>query len=144
MDPKKDPRKDILAEVDLAGLFEKRTEAVKKQKEAEANVQTARLIHLFVFWIGGCAALLAAVIATQMLPENDAVGRFLLPAAVVLWIAAFFPAVRHLQDKVTAATRNVKDMENKIAFCHQVLEEAKNVKVRKYAEAWVEKEMSKA
>jgi hypothetical protein len=45
---------------------------------------------------------------------------------------------------VTAATRNVKDMENKIAFCHQVLEEAKKVKVRKYAEAWVEKEMSKA
>ena len=134
-----DPKKDILADVDLAGLFEKRTEAVKKQKEAEANVQTARIVHLFVFWLGG----LAAVVVAQMLPEDDPVRTFLLPAAVILGIVAFFPAVRRLQDKATAASKNVKDMENKIAFCHQVLEEAKEVKVRKYAEAWVEKEMSK-
>ncbi len=134
-----DPKKDILADVDLPGLFEKRTEAVKKQKEAEANVQTARIVHLFVFWLGG----LAAVVVAQMLPENDPVRTFLLPAAAILGIAAFFPAVRRLQDKATAASKNVKDMENKIAFCHQVLEEAKKVKVRKYAEAWVEKEMSK-
>jgi hypothetical protein len=138
-----DPKKDILADVDLPGLFEKRTEAVKKQKEAEARVQTARLVHLFVFWLGGCAALLAAVVATQMLPEDDPVGMFLFPAAAILWFVAFFPAVRRLQDKANAASKSVKDMESKIAFCHQVLEEAKKVKVRKYAEAWVEKEMSK-
>jgi hypothetical protein len=67
----------------------------------------------------------------------------LILAAGILGFVAFFPAVRGLQDKEKAATKNVKDMEIKIAFCHQVLEEARNVKVRKYAEAWVEKEMSK-
>ncbi|HWE21625.1 MAG TPA: hypothetical protein VG758_31350 [Hyphomicrobiaceae bacterium] len=136
-----DPKKDILADVDLPGLYEKRTEAVKKQKEAEAKVQTARLVHLFVFWLGACA--MAAVAAAQIFPQDDPVGMSLILAAGILGFVAFFPAVRGLQDKEKAATKNVKDMEIKIAFCHQVLEEARNVKVRKYAEAWVEKEMSK-
>jgi hypothetical protein len=136
-----DPKKDILADVDLPGLYEKRTEAVKKQKQAEAKVQTARLVHLFVFWLGACA--MAAVAAAQIVPQDNTVGMSLILAAVILGFVAFFPAVRGLQDKEKAATKDVKDTETKIAFCHQVLEEAKYVKVRKYAKAWVEKEMSK-
>jgi hypothetical protein len=48
--------------------------------------------------------------------------------------------VRHLQDKAAAATRQVMEIDLKIAFCHQVLEEAKKVRVQRLAEALVEKE----
>jgi hypothetical protein len=59
-------------------------------------------------------------------------------------ISAFLPteSVRRRQDEEKAASKRVKDIDGKIAFCHQVLEEAKKVKVRRYAEAWVTKEMS--
>jgi hypothetical protein len=46
------------------------------------------------------------------------------------------------KDEASAAARNLKAIEDKIAFCNLVLDEAKRVKVRKYAEAWVAKELS--
>src|SRR5262245_57373666 len=100
-DSKKDPEKDILEDVDLSGLFEKRAEAVKKQKQAQANVRTAQVVHFSFFWIAACAT---AAVAAKMLPEDDPVGAFLLPAAVILGIVAFFPLVHGLQDKERAAT----------------------------------------
>ena len=87
-------------------------------------------------------------IRRPVVPENDPEGMFLLAACVILWVgmwvAAGFPAltVRRLQDNANALTRQLRDLDLKIEFCHQVLDEAKRVKVRKYAEAWVEKQSS--
>jgi hypothetical protein len=149
MDPKKDPpKKDILAELDLPALFEKRADAAKKQKKATDNVNNAHGIHLLAFWLGGCAMALFAVFVTQGFPEDDPAGIFIFSACVIIGLAmfifAFFPKVtaRKRQDEATAATKSVKDIETKIAFCNVVLEEAKSVKLRKYAEAWVEKELT--
>jgi hypothetical protein len=63
---------------------------------------------------------------------------------LAMWVAACFPTltVRHLQDRANALTRQVRDLDIKIEFCHQVLDEAKRVKIRKYAEVWVEKQAS--
>jgi hypothetical protein len=149
MDAKKDPpKKDLLADLDLAALFQKRADAAKKQKEATDKVNNAQAGHLLGFWLGGCAMALVAVVVTQIFPEDDPAGIFLLSAfiifAVGMWVVAFMPklTVRKRQDEVSAATKSVKDIETKIAFCNVVLEEAKSVKLRKYAEAWVEKELS--
>jgi hypothetical protein len=149
MDPKKDPpKRDILAELDLPALFQQRTDAAKKQKEATDKVNSAQASHLLWFWVGGCLMAFAAVVVTQTFPEDDPTGIVLLSTFIIfglgMWIVAFFPklTVRKRQDEATAATKSVKDIETKIAFCNVVLEEAKSVKLRKYAEAWVEKELS--
>jgi hypothetical protein len=151
MDPKKDakqdPKKDLVSELDLAGLFEKRTEAVKKQKETADRLNGAKAVHLSLFWLGGGAMLIAAIWATQEYPDDDPTGIVLRTAFavlwVVMWIAAFFPTTQKRKEEVDAASKAVKDLESKISFCNQVLEEAKTVKVRRYAEAWVEKEIFK-
>lgn len=137
--------KDILAELDLAGLLDKREKAVAKQKEAATKVHNANADHLLGYWLGGCAMCLAAITVKQVFPEDTALGMLLLPACGIswlgMWITAFIPSgkARRLQEEAAAASRHVREIDVKIAFCHQVLEEAKKVKVRKYAEAWVEK-----
>jgi hypothetical protein len=146
MDPKTSIKEDALAEVNLASLMQRRTEAVERQKEAADRVQTAKAGHFLRFWLGGGAMLLAAVWLAQALAEYTPIGMFLLSLFIIswlgMWIAAFFSAgaVRRLQDKATAATRQVVEIDLKIAFCHQVLEEAKRTRVHKYAQALVEKE----
>ena len=83
-----------------------------------------------------------------MLPDGEPTRVFLLSGSVILWlglwIAAVFPtgAVYRRQDEATAASKQLKAIDDKIAFCHLVLDEAKRVKVRRYAEAWVKKELS--
>lgn len=145
----KDPKKDMLAELDLAALFEKRAEAAKKQKEAADRLVNAKAVHLCLLVVGGGVMAIVATSLWPALRENDPERIFWLSASIILcaamWIAAFFPAVavRALQDHANATSKKLKDIDGKIEFCHQVLEEAKRVKVRKYAEAWVEKQKEK-
>jgi hypothetical protein len=142
-----DAKKDILAEIDLPGLIDKRAEAAKTQKESAANLEAAKVGYLFFFWLGGGAMGIVAVWLTPV-PENDPSAMFWFAACVIIALgmalAAFFPAgaVRRLQDKANAAARQVRELDVKIEFCHHVLEEAKKVKVRRYAEALVEKQTS--
>ncbi|MFZ1105735.1 MAG: hypothetical protein WAN86_23220 [Hyphomicrobiaceae bacterium] len=146
MNPKMDIKEDALADVDLASLMQRRAEAVEKQKKATNQVQTAKAGHFLCFWLGGGAMALAALWLAQKLPEYSPSSMFFLSTCIVFWLgmwtAAFFPAgaVRRLQDKATAATRQVMELDLKIAFSHQVREEARRVKVHRYAEALVEKE----
>jgi cytochrome c biogenesis protein CcdA len=141
-----DPQKDVLAELDLAGLFAKRAEAVEKKEEAEKRLRHATAAHLVGFWLGACAMALAALWIAQVSPEQEPLGVFWFAASAILCfgagVVAFFPSltVRRRQDRASAASRTVKAIDDKIAFCHQVLEEAKKVKVRRYAEVWVAKE----
>jgi hypothetical protein len=141
-----DIKEDALADVDLASLMRRRAEAVEKQKKAADKVQTAKAGHFLRFWLGGGAMALAALWLVQKLPEHSQIGMFFLSALIIsavgLWTAAFFPAgaVRRLQDQATAATRQLIELDLKIAFSHQVREEARRVKVHRYAEALVEKE----
>src|SRR5262245_36873583 len=146
-DPPKDPKKEILAKVDLASLQLKRAEAVEKQKEAMATVQVGKAGHFLRFWLGGGALLLAAIWLGRWLPEESGrTGMFLLSAAIVgwltMWIWAFFStsAVRKLQDHVTAANKRLTEIDLDIAFCHQVIEETKRAKVRKYAQMLLDKD----
>jgi hypothetical protein len=139
-----DPKKDIAAaDLNLASLFRSRTEAAEKQKKAAARVQIAKARHFLWLWLGGGVMALAAVWLARGLPETSQIEMFLLSASIIfwlgMWIAAFFPtaAVRRLQDKAAAATKRVAEIDLKIAFCHQVLEEAKKVKIHKYAQALV-------
>ena len=140
--------KDMLAEVDLADLHLKRRAAVEKQEEAKANADVAKARHFMLFWLGGGVMLTAAICLKDALIGNDPFAIFLLAACTIiwiwLWIRAFFPTatVRRYQDELTAANRALKTIDDKIAFCHQVVEEAKQVKVRKYAEVLVEKQLS--
>lgn len=137
---------DALADLNLATLMQRRAEAVEKQKEATAAVQTAKAGHFLRFWLGGGAMFLAALWLAQALPDYTPIGMFLLSACIIfwlgLWIAAFFAAgaVRHLQDKAAAAAQRVMDIDLKISFCHQVLEEAGRLRVQRSAQAIVEKE----
>jgi hypothetical protein len=148
-DIKPDAERGALADLDLATLMQKRAELVEKQKEAAAAVQTAKAGHFLRFWLGGGAMFLAALWLGEALPDYTPIGMFLLSACIIfwlgLWIAAFFSAgaVRHLQDKATAATRAVMEIDLTIAFCHQVLEEAKKVRVQMSAQALVAKEAAK-
>jgi hypothetical protein len=141
-----DPKKDIPADLNLADLFEKRAEAAKRQKETADKVQGAKADHFVGFWLVGGLMLLAAIWIAQELATDRPTGAFLLAASVILWlllwVGAFFPTetVRRYQDEANAATRGLRDVDNKIAFCHQVLEEAKRIKVQTSARAWVEKE----
>jgi hypothetical protein len=145
-----DPKKDITAELDLPGLLAKRCETVESQEEAAARLVTGKAQHFTFLWLGAGAVALVAACVTPVMPERDPWGMFMLGVYVFLWaalsVAAFFPAltVRRLQDKANALSRQVKELDVKIEFCHQVLDEAKRVKVRKYAEAWVEKQSSTA
>lgn len=140
-----EPKKDILAELDLAGLFDKREKALTKQKETATRAHNANADHFLGFWLGGGAMFVAAVIVKQVFPEDSPLGMLLVPACGIswlgMWITAFIPSgkARQLQVEASAASRHVREIDVKIAFCHQVFEEAKKVKVRKYAEAWVEK-----
>lgn len=143
-----EPKKDLLAELDLAPLFESRGKAAEKQKEAADRLVNATARHLMFCVVGGCAMVIAAVCLGEVLPDNQPANIFLRSACAVLglgmWFAAFFPGItaHRRQDEANAATRQLKALDEKIAFCHLVLDEAKRVKVRKYAEAWVEKELS--
>jgi hypothetical protein len=145
MDAKADAKKDMLADVDLAALNKQREEAVKKQKETATTADNAKAAHFVFFWIGGC--VLGAIWLSQERPDDPA-GMYLYSACLIFAVAmlsiAFAPTLtaRRRQDEASAATRQVKAIDDKIAFCHQVLEEAKKVKVRKYAEALVEKQTS--
>jgi hypothetical protein len=146
MDPKKDIKEDPLADVNLASLMQRRAEAVEKQKQAAENVQTGKANHFLRYWLGGGATALAGLWLVQAFPDYSPIGMFVLPACTIswlgMWIAAFFSAgaVRRLQDKATAANRQVIEIDLKIAFCHQVLEEARRARVQKYAQALVDKE----
>ena len=146
MDPKKDIKEDPLADLNLASLNQRRIEAVEKQKEAAAAVQTGKADHLLRYWLVGGAMFFVAVWLAQTPAEYTPIGMFVLSFFIIswlgLWIAAFFSAgaVRHLQDKATAANRQLMELDLKIAFCHQVIEEAKKTKVQKFAQALVEKD----
>lgn len=145
MDAKTDAKKDMLADVDLAALNKQREEAVAKQRETAERAQSAKAAHFFSCWIGGLG--LGAFWLAWERPDDPA-GMFYYSAclifAVALLIIAFVPRLtaQGRQDEASAATRQLKAIDDKIAFCHQVLEEAKRVKVRKYAEALVDKQMS--
>jgi hypothetical protein len=139
-----DARKDLLADLDLPSLYKQRTEAAEKQEEAKKALDNARAGHFFILVVVGCVTLAAAVSVSPRFPEVEQTGIFLLAASGVSFIAAFLPGltVARRQVEATAAARDLKAVEDKIAFCNLVLDEAKRVKVRKYAEAWVAKELS--
>jgi hypothetical protein len=151
MDPQKEaPKKDLVAELDLASLFKSRGEAAEKQKEAKEKADDAKAGHFVACVLVGCASLVVAIYLWlgDLIPDTDATHIFLLSACVIVWLgmwtAAAFPSgtVLRLQNEATAAARHLKSIDDQIAFCHLVLDEAKRVKVRKYAEAWVQKEIS--
>jgi hypothetical protein len=143
-----DPKKNLLSDLDIAHLFENRREAAEKQKEAAGRLVDAAARHLAFFLIGGCIMVAAAVSFGEVFPDNEPADTFLRAACtvsgLVMWLAAFFPGIttHRRQDEATAASRQLKAIDDKIAFCHLVQDEAKRVKVRRYAEAWVEKELS--
>jgi hypothetical protein len=139
-----DAKKDMLADLDLASLFKQRAEAAEKQEQAKAALENAKAGHFFVLVVVGCVTLAAAVSLSPRFPEVEPTGLFLLTVSGVSVIAAFLPGLTVLprQNEASAAARNLKAIEDKIAFCNLVLDEAKRVKVRKYAEAWVAKELS--
>jgi hypothetical protein len=137
-----EPKKDILAEVDLPALYAKREEAVKKQKEAAKDVELGKARHLFLYLLAAGAIVLVAVLTTPVLHDYDATGLIIIALAAAACIAAFFPDLRLLQDKAAAANKSVRDIEADIAFGHRVQEEVRTIRVRKYAEAWLQKEMS--
>ena len=150
-DPKKEaPKKDLVAELDLASLFKSRGEAAEKQKEAADRLADAKAGHFVFFVLGGCAWMVGATYLWLgvLFPDAEPTRIFLLSACVILWLgmwtAAAFPSgtVLRRQNEATAAARHLKLIDDKIAFCHLVQDEAKRVKVRKYAEAWVHKELS--
>jgi hypothetical protein len=136
---------DLLSDLNPASLQQRRAELVEQQKEAAARVQRAKADHFLRFWFGGGAMALVVLGFGQALPDASPFGMFLLSAAIVfwlgLWVAAFFSAgaVRNLQDEARAASLRVKDIDDKIAFCHQVLDEAKRAKVRTLAQALVDR-----
>jgi hypothetical protein len=142
------PKKDLLSDLDIARLFESRGEAAEKQKEAAGRLIDAEASHLAFCLVGGCVLMAAAVSLGEVFPDDEPASIFLRSACIVLglamWLAAFFPSItaHRLQDEATATSKQLKAIDDKIAFCHLVLDEAKRVKVRKYAEAWVEKELS--
>jgi hypothetical protein len=149
MDPK-DSKKDLLAELDLAGLFKTRGEAAEKQKEATGRLNDAKAGHFVACVLSGCASMVAAIYLWlgDLFADSEPTRIFLLSGFAILWLglwsAAVFPTatVYRRQNEVTAAARHLKATDDKIAFCHLVLDEANRVKVRKYAEALVQKELS--
>ena len=145
MDPQ-DPKKAMLAELDLAGLFKSREEAAEKQREAAERLNDAKAGHFVACVLGGCAWMVAAIYLWlgDLFPVSEPTRISLLSGCVIgwlgLWIAAVFPTVtvHRRQNEATAAARHLKSIDDKIAFCNLVLDEANRIKVRKYAEAWVE------
>jgi hypothetical protein len=139
-----DAKKDMLADLDIASLYKQRTDAAARKDETAKTLENAKALHFFVLIVAGCLALAAAVSLSPRFPEVEPTGIFLLTVAGVSFVAAFLPGLtvlRH-QNEASVAARNLKAVEDKIAFCNLVLDEAKRVKVRKYAEAWVAKELS--
>jgi len=150
-DLKKDgPKKDLVAELDLAGLFKSRAKAAERQQEAAERLDNAKADHFMVCVLGGFAWMVAAIYLEldDLFPDSEPTHVLLLSASIILWlgswVAAAFPSgtVHRRQNEATAAARHLKSVDDKIAFCHLVLDEAKRVKVRRYAEAWVAKELS--
>jgi hypothetical protein len=139
-----DAKKDMLADLDIASLFQQRAEAIERQKKTSKALENAKARHFFILVLVGCVTLAAAASLSPRFPEVERTGMLLLSASGVSFLAAFLPGLTVLrrQDEANAATRNVKAIDDKIAFCNLVLDEAKRVKVRKYAEAWVAKELS--
>jgi hypothetical protein len=141
-----DLKQDILSDLDLASLQQRRAEAVEKQKQAAASVQLGKVGHFLRYWLFGGAMALIAVALGQPLPEDSPIGMFAFSASIILWlgswIAAFFStgAVLRLQDEAAAAARQLLQIDLKIAFCHQVLDEAKRARVRTYAQALIDRE----
>ena len=152
MDPKdpNKPKKDLVAELDLAELFKSRGEAAEKHKEATDRLNDVKASHFVTCVLVGCAWMIAAIylLHGDQFQESEPARVFLLSATVILWlglwIAAVFPTgtVYRCQNEAVAAAKHLKSIDDKIAFCHLVQDEAKRVKVRKYAEALVEKDMS--
>jgi hypothetical protein len=146
-EPPKPPR-DLLAEVDLESLRKKRAEAELKQKEATDSLNLGKARHFLGYWVSGGLMLIGAFLLPGFVSDDSRAGMFLISAAVVLWlvmwVVAFRPslAVRRRQDQLAAANKRITELDLNIAFSHQVREEAKLAKVRKYAQAVVEKETS--
>jgi hypothetical protein len=136
---------DMLADLNLANLQQRRAEAVETQKKAAARVQRAMADHFLRYWLGGGAMALIAIALGQAVPDDSPVGMFAVSAATIfwlgLWIAAFFStgAVRKLQDAANAAACQVTQIDKKIFFCHRVLDEADRAKVRTVAQALVDR-----
>ncbi len=149
-DSKEAPKKDLLVELDIASLFKSRGEAAEKEKDAKERADNARAGHFGACVIGGCMSMVAAIHlwSGDLIPGTEPTRTFLLAACVILglglWTATVFPSatVLRLQNEAAAAARHLKSIDDKIAFCNVVMDEAKRVKVRKYAEAWVQKDLS--
>jgi hypothetical protein len=139
-------KQDTLADLDLASLRQRRAEAVEKQKQAAASVQLGQAGHFLRYWLLGGVMALVAVGLGQGLSEYTPTGMFAFSASIILWlglwIAAFYAtgAVRRLEDEAAAAARQIVQIDNKITFCHQVLDEANRARVRTYAQALIDRE----
>lgn len=149
MEPKKDlPKKDLLADLDLAGLFESRGKATEKQKKADERLAYVKFNHVVSLLVGGFAMGLFSLWLSHVLPPDQPMAMLVLALCIVaclgMFLAAFLPSetLRSHKEEASAASKQVKTIDDKIAFCNLVLDEAKRVKIRKYAEAWVEKEIS--
>jgi hypothetical protein len=142
-----EPKKDLVAELDLAGLFESRGKAAEKQKKANERLAYVKFNHVVSLLVGGIATGLSALWLAHVLPLDEPFAMLLLvlsiAAALGMLLAAFLPSetVWQHKEEASAATKQVKTIDDKIAFCNLVLDEAKRVKIKKYAEAWVEKEL---
>jgi hypothetical protein len=141
-------KKDMLAELDLAGLLVKREEAVKMKEKADKRVGRAKVEHFAGFFASACALAYLTRRLAQAPPGNGPLWPLLVSVCglTALWLAieAFRPGgtVRQRRDEAAAAARKLKAIDDKIAFAHVVMEEARKVRARRYAEAWVEKELS--
>src|SRR5262245_57562720 len=107
-------KKDILAELDLAGLRDQREKAADRQKKAATRARNANAAHFLGFWLGGGAMLLAAIIVKRVFSEDSPLGMLLLPACGIswfgMWITAFIPSgkARQLREEAAAASRHVR------------------------------------
>jgi hypothetical protein len=152
-DPKKpaddkkdaDPKKAMLAELDLPALNAKRAKEAERQKKTTEWIDTVKILHLSGFWLGGISLLGLGIAGPYLLPEDHAL-QALLPYGAVLGLAMAIMAfvapsvtLKKLQDEAKAAEKQVAELDRKIAFFHLVDEEAKKVKIRKYAEVWADK-----
>jgi hypothetical protein len=133
---KRGAKKDLVAELDLPSLLDGREEAARRHRAADRWLKCGQALHILVFGLAAWGVLQFTIRFGD--PEDEPV---LFIVGGVLCLVAFFPTVtvHWLQDKAHAASKHLKATEDKIAFCNVVLDKAKRIKVRKYAEAWVEK-----
>src|SRR5262245_41378026 len=139
MEAEMEPKKDLVAELDLAGLFESRGKAAEKQKKANERLAYVKFNHVVSLLVGGIATGLSALWLAHVLPLDEPFAMLLLvlsiAAALAMLLAAFLPSetVWQHKEEASAATKQVKTIDDKIAFCSLVLDEAKRVKIKKYA-----------